>query len=242
MNKISDKIYGERNIFNHLEHEKCKSNADEIQAKCLKGCHVGDSRCIQLCTVGYTNELNNCPCGKNCPDGCPCDIWECEGDWWETTPGPPTTPEPISWDEEGWFFAVNTFLKPQATSFKWGAADRQPIMDEMEGFNFPQPGDIGYVPMDIEATCSMVVNNTLYIIGGPPFNPSQFIQVDGCDMVSKGVLNLPHDGGMCMVYYLGIVEKPIACSAESTDGKMCYGFNPMLWLIILSTRETLHNL
>ena len=29
-----------------------------------------------------------------------------------------------------------------------------------------------------------------------------------------------------MVYYLGIVEKPIACSAESSDGKMCYGFNP----------------
>ena len=78
---------------NHLEHEKCKSVADEHQAKCLKGCHVGDSRCIQLCTVGYTNELNNCPCGKNCPDGCPCDIWECDGDWWETTPGPPTTPE-----------------------------------------------------------------------------------------------------------------------------------------------------
>ena len=40
--------------------------------------------------------------------------------------------------------------------------------------------------MDIEATCSMVVNNTLYIIGGPPFNPSQFIQVDGCSLVSLG--------------------------------------------------------
>ena len=45
-------------------------------------------------------------------------------------------------------------------------------------------------------------------------------------MTSLGALNIPHDGGMCMVYYLGIVEKPIACSAESSDGKMCYGFNP----------------
>ena len=43
--------------------------------------------------------------------------------------------------------------------------------------------------MDIEATCSMVVNNTLYIIGGPPFNPSQFIQVDGCSLVSLGMFS-----------------------------------------------------
>ena len=87
-----------------------------------------------------------------------------------------TQRKPISWDEEGWFLVTNTFLKPQVTSFKWGSADRQPVIDEMEGFAFPKPGDVGYVPMDIEATCSMVVNNTLYIIGGPPFNPSQFIQ------------------------------------------------------------------
>ena len=56
---------------------------------------------------------------------------------------PPTTPEPISWDEEGWFFAVNSFLKPQQTSFRWAPFDRQPEWDEMEGFQWPKVGDVG---------------------------------------------------------------------------------------------------
>jgi len=45
---------------------------DECSAKCFE-----DTECISFCTVELTSALDQCPCGEECPRGCPCDGWDC---------------------------------------------------------------------------------------------------------------------------------------------------------------------
>ena len=43
---------------------------------CISLC-TGDADCVQMCMLEYDVSVDNCPCHKNCPDGCPCDVFDC---------------------------------------------------------------------------------------------------------------------------------------------------------------------
>ena len=70
---------------------KCKDEAASKHEKCNKLCNPSDSLCQNVCTLQFSNDLSNCPCGTGCPLGCPCDFYDCDGKW-----PPHTTPQPTT--------------------------------------------------------------------------------------------------------------------------------------------------
>jgi len=49
--------------------------ANENQIECLSNCNGDD--CL-ACNEAYKNDVDNCPCRKNCPAGCPCKSFDCD--------------------------------------------------------------------------------------------------------------------------------------------------------------------
>merc|ERR1712227_816678 len=48
---------------------------NEKQKTCLDNCHT-EEECI-FCDKTHEEDIQNCPCGKNCQDGCPCKEFDC---------------------------------------------------------------------------------------------------------------------------------------------------------------------
>ena len=70
------------------EQDLCESAADNDYFNCIIGCS-GDNSCMSECTRVYNEQLIDCPCHANCPNGCPCPNYECNGyDENDTTPAP----------------------------------------------------------------------------------------------------------------------------------------------------------
>ena len=61
-------------------------------------------------------------------------------------------------------------------------------MDLLESPNFEW--DMG---LTVDSTCSTIVNGTMYIVGGPPGNSTQFMKVNDCRLENLGELNWPAD-------------------------------------------------
>ena len=59
------------------DYAECELFYDEIYNECWLSCAPGDFMCTVSCTRDYTDNLSNCPCQTNCPDGCPCPIYNC---------------------------------------------------------------------------------------------------------------------------------------------------------------------
>ncbi|CAG5109592.1 Oidioi.mRNA.OKI2018_I69.chr2.g4112.t1.cds [Oikopleura dioica] len=59
------------------EHIKCLADLEQELMECIGNCG-GNSSCLTLCTVEYSQNILDCPCEENCPNGCPCPHYECE--------------------------------------------------------------------------------------------------------------------------------------------------------------------
>ena len=111
------------------------------------------------------------------------------GDWWTTTTDATmTTIPPSQFEEDGWFLTVNSFNKKQTLQWTWPPVMSQPTMDLLESPNFEW--DMG---LTVDSTCSTIVNGTMYIVGGPPGNSTQFMKVNDCRLENLGELNWPAD-------------------------------------------------
>ena len=103
----------------------------------------------------------------------------------------------------------------------------QPQYEMMESPKFEW--DMG---LTVESTCSTIVNGTMYIIGGPPNNATQFMKVTNCTLENLGDLNWPADGCLATTYYRGLDEMGIVCAAGTQGGKTCYKFDPEGGLVL----------
>ncbi|CAG5108397.1 Oidioi.mRNA.OKI2018_I69.chr1.g3776.t1.cds [Oikopleura dioica] len=58
------------------DHVKCLAEFERELIECIQNCG-GNSSCVSLCTVQYSQDILNCPCEEGCPDGCPCPNFDC---------------------------------------------------------------------------------------------------------------------------------------------------------------------
>ena len=58
------------------DFHRCEDGLTVELGKCFESCG-GISSCIMGCTADYESGLKDCPCMEGCPNGCPCDNWDC---------------------------------------------------------------------------------------------------------------------------------------------------------------------
>jgi len=61
----------------HDEYHLCHHNEILKFEDCAEDCEDYDLDCDADCFSKYQTALQNCPCMKNCAEGCPCDYYEC---------------------------------------------------------------------------------------------------------------------------------------------------------------------
>ena len=64
-------------IDNNDDWHRCEDGLAIELGDCFDTC-FGDSSCIIDCGKQYENSIKDCPCMEGCPDGCPCDNWDCD--------------------------------------------------------------------------------------------------------------------------------------------------------------------
>merc|ERR1719394_671364 len=57
--------------------DACLSKNGKTLGQCIVECQ-NDSGCKSACVTNFENEYANCPCQENCPNGCPCDNYQCD--------------------------------------------------------------------------------------------------------------------------------------------------------------------
>ena len=68
-------------IESNQDFINCRNDLEESYITCLAECSH-DPVCMSDCLRIYDQSLEKCPCGEECPNGCPCEGYECT----ETTP------------------------------------------------------------------------------------------------------------------------------------------------------------
>ena len=69
------------------DYNNCIEQLDEVYIKCVIDCNY-DSTCLSGCLRDHDENITYCPCNENCPNGCPCQNYECT---YSTTTQPATT-------------------------------------------------------------------------------------------------------------------------------------------------------
>ena len=59
------------------DYIKCYEKLQEIRSDCMNSCS-GNSTCLENCTSDFLEDIKNCPCEENCPNGCPCPSYDCD--------------------------------------------------------------------------------------------------------------------------------------------------------------------
>jgi len=58
---------------------QCKHFVNMRYKECANTCDIdGTSECFDNCESSRAENMANCPCMQNCPNGCPCENWACE--------------------------------------------------------------------------------------------------------------------------------------------------------------------
>jgi len=73
------------------EYDVCHNDLRAQLFKCEDDCGPFNPECEHQCFVNYENQMKNCPCMDNCPEGCPCPAFDCGGGTTPTAPGSTTT-------------------------------------------------------------------------------------------------------------------------------------------------------
>jgi hypothetical protein len=120
---------------NYEEKDKCEAKANEDYLHCIGDCD-DDTSCLSGCSRLYNDQLTSCPCNENCPDGCPCPIYECS----------PVQPSSV--------LILNTYLSSST-----------PILTDLNG-RADQADFVYEEQTAVEDSCSVVFNGHAYIYGG----------------------------------------------------------------------------
>ena len=57
----------------------CEDAFEQIYLTCIGNCPHGDYPCLADCNREYDASIKDCPCQENCPNGCPCPNYLCQG-------------------------------------------------------------------------------------------------------------------------------------------------------------------
>ena len=153
----------------------CEQHYREVYTACIVACDAGDVRCLAACSRDLDLNLMECPCMKNCRNGCPCENYECS----QTTTDTTTTTTP----------RTRTTVAPKTSVLILNTAryTNPPIITDATGrvdtdlrFTF---GD----DTSVWLSCSLTFQNQHYVFGDSSGYVRQISQIVGCRL--KGVVD-----------------------------------------------------
>ena len=74
-----------RDIDSNPNYVDCEDQFQQIYLVCIGSCAHGDFACLAVCNRDYESSVKDCPCQENCPNGCPCPSYTCQGNGFHTT-------------------------------------------------------------------------------------------------------------------------------------------------------------
>lgn len=64
--------------YNELNYNQCFYDLQTVVAQCNLDCQdLNENSCYLKCSENFIANHNNCPCQKDCSDGCPCEKYDC---------------------------------------------------------------------------------------------------------------------------------------------------------------------
>merc|ERR1711935_1139757 len=159
------------------DYVNCVDWVESVYVECLVSCQAGDVHCLSICGQTYSRMLNECPCEDGCPNGCPCDAYEC--------PTVDTTKMLVIWGE--YINASYTKILALATNSDGDAIDIE-------------WHDIQYIDISATSTrCSVVWQNQFYLIGATSNKyQHQISRIEDCRFIRVGTLSFPMRQASCV--------------------------------------------
>ena len=74
-----------RDIDSNPNYVDCEDQFQQIYLVCIGNCAHGDFACLAVCNRDYESSVKDCPCQENCPNGCPCPSYTCQGNGFHKT-------------------------------------------------------------------------------------------------------------------------------------------------------------
>lgn len=147
---------------------ECRHQFESVYFDCSSYCQIGDFDCIGECTRQYDENMKLCPCGEECPNGCPCPVYDCKHQ---------IKRSPI--------LVLNSYAPENLPMVidGWGNSDSR--------FNFVFGRDT-----EILHSCSVVWQNDLFIFGGNT-QTRQISKMMGCGLIQISQLTFHHAYGDC---------------------------------------------
>ena len=142
----------------NLDYQECKKAADNEAGICADECDIDDVDCIVKCYTDRVDQIKECPCQEKCPNGCPCDNYECQHG-------------PIDITDKA-VLVLNTY-----TPYS-GAILLDFNGKEIDGLGF-EFGENAYA----DRSCSVTYKDEHYVFGGADFN--QISKIDGCQLTRQ---------------------------------------------------------
>ena len=86
-----------QDVANSPDFISCKEKIEQEYSACILACEAGDFLCLAMCSRQLDEDMIQCPCQEGCPNGCPCQNYECETE---------TTTEVLSTASEVWLASI----------------------------------------------------------------------------------------------------------------------------------------
>lgn len=158
---------------------------DQLYNLCVLSCSTGDFACNGKCFREYTQNLELCPCQSGCPNGCPCEVYECPESTTglsTTTANSMTTTAPSLATDVLVLSTINSDSVPIITN----ANEKK---DRNFFFLYGEETEVKYA-------CSLTWMNELYVFGESS-NKKQISELIGCQLKNIGELAFNLYYGAC---------------------------------------------
>ena len=182
----------------------CKEYYEAVFLICSKECN-NELDCVLNCSRDLDIDLKKCPCKENCPNGCPCEQYECPLS---------TTPDPV-------VSTTAPFGRKSILTLSTYLGDHEPLLINTYGYGSTQ------FRFDVQATvyksCSLVFQNRMFVLGGSAFSKRQIAEIRGesCSIApldSGHVLPFNLEYGACTV----VADTHAVLCFDEDANRVCY--------------------
>ena len=160
----------------------CRNQFEEAYNECINQCPISDFVCIGTCSREYQNNIDDCPCNTNCPEGCPCPNYEC----------PVTTSSTVTTTMETSTTPIQN-LKTAVLVLNTKSRTNPPVLIKSDGhydtntfyFRYGKNTTAYY-------SSSITFKNEFYIFGGNGGQARQISKLVGTEVLRVGTLAFDH--------------------------------------------------
>ena len=200
-----------RNLDQNSDYVECEDYFERIYLQCIVSCPHEDLLCLPNCNRDYDTNVKECPCQENCPNGCPCPNYTCQG---TTTPTVTTTTSVATTATTTTMPFVQNKTALVLNSWNgWKPAvlvNSEGKQEELGCFTFDQDSEAQY-------SCSLVWNNEPYIFGGR-YKKRQISKVNSYKLQVVGSLPFDLHTGACT----NMADRKLFLCFDLSHKKVCH--------------------